>query len=148
MSDVEPMSVRAGNDDRERVVARLNTAFAEGRLDVGELDERVVSAYAAKTLGDLVPLTADLPEAHRRGPSVPVPRAAAGDQPVPAHAQHPGRGAPIAGTLAIVGINLVVWAAVSIGNREWIYFWPIWTTIPLIIAVASVLGQGRSRRGR
>ena len=44
-------SLRAGNADRERVVAQLNTAFAEGRLDVAELDERVAAAYAAKTAG-------------------------------------------------------------------------------------------------
>jgi len=54
-------SIRAGNADRERVVAQLNAAFSEGRLDVAELDERVAAAYAAKTLGELVPLTADLP---------------------------------------------------------------------------------------
>ena len=53
--------LRAGNADREKVVAQLNAAFAEGRLDVAELDERVAAAYAAKTLGELVPLTADLP---------------------------------------------------------------------------------------
>lgn len=53
--------VRAGNADREAVVSRLNKAFSEGRLELTELDERVSAAYAAKTLGELRPLTADLP---------------------------------------------------------------------------------------
>lgn len=53
--------IRAANSDRDAVVAQLNAAFAEGRLDVTELDERVSRAYAATTLGELQPLTADLP---------------------------------------------------------------------------------------
>lgn len=39
----------------------LHDAMAEGRLTISELDERLQSVYASKTLGDLVPLTADLP---------------------------------------------------------------------------------------
>lgn len=49
-------------------MARLNAAFAEGRLDVTELDERVGRAYAATTVGELRPLTADLP----RGAATPA----------------------------------------------------------------------------
>ena len=58
-------------------MAQLNAAFAEGRLDVGELDERVAAAYAAKTLGELVPLTADLPVGQQQArPAAPARRAA------------------------------------------------------------------------
>lgn len=53
--------IRAGNDDREKVVKQLNDAFSEGRLELSELEERVSAAYAAKTIGELRPLTADLP---------------------------------------------------------------------------------------
>lgn len=62
--------IRAGTADRERVVQKLNEAFGEGRLDLGELEERVSAAYAAKTLGELTPLTADLPNAG--APSTPA----------------------------------------------------------------------------
>jgi len=54
-------ALRAGNTEREQVVQRLNRAFGEGRLELTELEERVAQAYAAKTLGELRPLTADLP---------------------------------------------------------------------------------------
>lgn len=47
--------------DREQVVRRLRRAVDEGRLDLGEFDERAAIAYAARTRGDLDPLTADLP---------------------------------------------------------------------------------------
>jgi hypothetical protein len=39
----------------------LREAAAEGRLDLGELDERLSRVYAAKTYGELEPLTGDLP---------------------------------------------------------------------------------------
>jgi hypothetical protein len=55
------LELRASDADRERVAKILHDALAEGRLTLTELDERLQSAYAAKTLGDLVPLTADLP---------------------------------------------------------------------------------------
>ena len=39
----------------------LKAAFAEGRLDQAEYNDRMGSAYNARTYGDLVALTADLP---------------------------------------------------------------------------------------
>jgi hypothetical protein len=53
--------LRAGDADRERVAAVLRDAAAEGRLDLGELDERLSQVYAAKTYGELEPLVRDLP---------------------------------------------------------------------------------------
>lgn len=55
------LQLRASDADRERVAKILHDAMGEGRLTVGELDERLQGVYAAKTLGDLVPFTADLP---------------------------------------------------------------------------------------
>jgi uncharacterized protein DUF1707/cell wall-active antibiotic response 4TMS protein YvqF len=55
------LELRASDADRERVAKILHEAMGEGRLDINELDERLQSVYQAKTLGDLVPLTADLP---------------------------------------------------------------------------------------
>lgn len=53
---------RASDADRDRVVDRLRDAAAEGRLDLTEFEERMGAAYAARTYGELEPLTADLPE--------------------------------------------------------------------------------------
>jgi hypothetical protein len=53
--------LRAADADRERVAAVLRDAAAEGRLDLGELDERLGRVYAAKTYGELEPLVRDLP---------------------------------------------------------------------------------------
>lgn len=53
--------MRVSNDDRERVARVLHDSMAEGRLTVNELEERLDKVYAAKTFGDLEPLTRDLP---------------------------------------------------------------------------------------
>ncbi|MQA79078.1 MAG: DUF1707 domain-containing protein [Streptosporangiales bacterium] len=55
--------LRASDADREGVVAALSGAYGEGRLTVDEHQERMESAYAARTLGDLADLLADLPGA-------------------------------------------------------------------------------------
>lgn len=52
--------MRASDADRERIAQVLHKATAEGRLDIHELDERLAAVYAAKTYGELVPITADL----------------------------------------------------------------------------------------
>jgi hypothetical protein len=62
----KPLELRASDADRERVAKILHDAMAEGRLTVDELDERLQIVYKSKTLGELVPVTADLPVAHPR----------------------------------------------------------------------------------
>jgi hypothetical protein len=57
------LTLRASDADRERVAKILHDAMSEGRLTVAELDERLQVVYAAKTLGELVPVTDDLPGA-------------------------------------------------------------------------------------
>lgn len=78
---------RASDVDRERTVELLNAAFAEGRLTQGELDERVRSAYAARSWQQLRQLTQDLPTT---GPLVasPEPPAAGLVPGVPAELDH------------------------------------------------------------
>jgi hypothetical protein len=57
--------MRVSNDERERVAKVLHDSMAEGRLTVGELEERLDTVYAAKTFGELEPVTRDLPIASR-----------------------------------------------------------------------------------
>jgi len=52
----------AAHADRERAVDVLRAGFAEGRLEKGEFDRRVARAYAARTVGELALLVADLPQ--------------------------------------------------------------------------------------
>jgi hypothetical protein len=68
----DPDSLRASDMDREAAVERLRVASVEGRLTLGELTTRTEAAYTAQTRGELVRITADLPE-RLSGPA-PVPR--------------------------------------------------------------------------
>jgi hypothetical protein len=69
--------MRASDADRDRVAEALREAYAEGRLDVEEHNERIERAYLAKTLGELTPLLADLPQRHTMaapgGPKAAMP---------------------------------------------------------------------------
>ncbi|MCL7424888.1 DUF1707 domain-containing protein [Streptomyces sp. YS415] len=53
--------LRASHADRDRVVEVLRIAAGDGLLTAEELDERLEAALSARTLNDLIPLTADLP---------------------------------------------------------------------------------------
>jgi hypothetical protein len=55
-----PRDLRASDNDRERVVALLSEALADGRLSHEEYSERMSQALSARTLGELAGLTADL----------------------------------------------------------------------------------------
>jgi Domain of unknown function (DUF1707) len=54
-------SLRASDADRDAVVDRLRDAAGEGRLEPGELEQRVDGALRARTYGDLAELLSDLP---------------------------------------------------------------------------------------
>ncbi len=54
---------RVSDADREAAVVRLRDASTAGRLTLEELSDRTGLAYEARTHGDLVHLTADLPAA-------------------------------------------------------------------------------------
>ena len=59
--DDRRLALRASDADRDHVAALLGQGLAEGRLDAEEHAERLEHVYAAKTLGELRPLVADLP---------------------------------------------------------------------------------------
>ena len=72
--------IRVGDRDRDAVAHRLQEAFAEGRLDDDEFDQRMRAALTARVGADLELLTQDLPETI--GPTTrTVSPAAAGRQP-------------------------------------------------------------------
>ncbi len=73
--------LRASNTERDAAAGRLQDAFAEGRLDDTEFDERMRAALTATTHADLDAVVADLPAA----PGAP------GARPAPVAGVAPGR---------------------------------------------------------
>ncbi|WNI27006.1 DUF1707 domain-containing protein [Streptomyces sp. ITFR-16] len=54
--------MRASDAERERIAEILREAVAEGRLEMTEFEQRLDSAYRARTHGELEPLVRDLPD--------------------------------------------------------------------------------------
>src|SRR6202046_161050 len=67
-----PPQIRASDADRDAVVAALSEHFQAGRLPTGGLEARSGQALAARTLGQLDELTADLPAPRTAAPPAPV----------------------------------------------------------------------------
>ncbi|SNY51959.1 protein of unknown function [Paractinoplanes atraurantiacus] len=118
--------MRAGDDDRRQIADTLKTALDEGRLDLAEYDERLQSAYAAKTYAELDLLIADLPGSRPAQPA-PVAKVAA----------TAGREATaewirqVWGSWAFVTLlTTAIWFITSLAGNEWGYFWPIWVAGP------------------
>jgi hypothetical protein len=63
-----PRSIRASDADREATAGTLRDHAVAGRLTTDELDERAGRALAARTVGELDALVADLP-GHRPAPA-------------------------------------------------------------------------------
>jgi Domain of unknown function (DUF1707) len=62
--------LRVSDRERDQAAQVLQAAFAEGRLDDDEFDERMRAALTARTAADLDQLTADLPPAAAGAPRV------------------------------------------------------------------------------
>jgi hypothetical protein len=145
--------VRASDADRDAVAGLLRDAHAEGRLTVEEFTERLDAAYAARTHGDLVPLTSDLPAStgtDRRRPrtgdeAAPTRRRDSGD----GHPDRLDRGLRAAWGVwgAAVLVNVVIWALVSISNADLVYFWPVWVAGPwgAVLLAGTIFGRGGHR---
>jgi hypothetical protein len=127
----DSLAHRASDAEREAAADRLRAAAAEGRLEPDELDERVGQVYAARTVGELVTITEDLPEpAAQSGRPAPLWKAEAVREPLAFF------------VIANVVCNSV-WLATG-ADGEW---WPKWvllgTGIALFVSVVcAVLGVG------
>ena len=138
--------MRAADTDRQRVADQLRAALDQGRLDLGEYDERLRDAYAAKTYADLDRLLADLPD------TAPVMPAA------PAVIAEPRRDGAVGLWLGhiwgpwakAVAITTLIWAISSMASGELVYYWPVWVAGPwgvvLLFRTIGGLAQGEPRR--
>jgi len=68
------LALRVSDAERERVATCLRESCGEGRLDLGEFEQRLDRVYAAKTGWELRPLVADLPAGAGALPGARLPR--------------------------------------------------------------------------
>jgi hypothetical protein len=127
--------LRAGNDDRTRVTDWLQAQYVAGRLSSSELEERIEQALAARTMGELDALTADLPPI-QSAPTPPSPFEAPRGRH---HRRRCGPGAKegfaahATSYLLVMALLVTIWLLTSPGG----YFWPVWPMLGWGIGVAS-----------
>jgi len=140
-SPVRPEDMRVSDAERTVVQERLRRAVADGQLDLHEFDSRAQSVWAAKTRGDLVRVTADLP-----APSPPPP------PPAPRTAFTTDDAGTAMRVLTIiwacaVAINLVVWGTISLATGQFLHPWWLYVAGPpgAVLGVLYAAGIGRPR---
>jgi len=148
--------IRASDADRDRAAAALREHLAAGRLTIEEFDERLDRAYAAKTLGELDELMADLPTSDLgQLPGSSLDRRAADPMPAGRHPDWPiqagmGRFPPARRTawgswVAISLILFMIWLASGATGGLWF----LWVVIPLgALILARSISGGPARRER
>lgn len=125
-----PMTVRAGDHERERTANQLGQALAQGYFTLDEYETRLQATFAAHTTAELHALVADLPldRIRRNDPARMLARRKAARRGVQIH---------LAAYLTMVLIVLTVWLVVGLTVGAW-YFWPIW---PILGAGIGVIGH-------
>ncbi|WP_433870650.1 DUF1707 SHOCT-like domain-containing protein [Saccharopolyspora sp. CA-218241] len=130
-------STRASDRDRERSAERLRVALDEGRLTLTEYDERLRQAYAAVTLGELAPITSDLPAPAPEPPAEPALDEQAKEVAKRKRDKEWREWASV--TVVLVGI----WLFTSIASGGLNFFWPlipsgIWA---LVLVAGMISGE-------
>lgn len=139
-----PKGMRAGDSDRQAVADQLKAALDEGRLDLSEYDERVQSAYAAKTYADLDGLLDDLPGTIpvTKSQVVPAERPQAPQQVGERSGKSRSAAAGLQTMATVFVVCTLVWVMTGAGG----HFWPGWLLIPIAWSVLAYL-RDRRRNG-
>jgi hypothetical protein len=136
---VLPHELRVSDVERAAVQERLRRAVGDGQLDLHEFDLRVQSIWAAKTRGELVRATADLPEP-LPPPPPPAPRQVFSDT-------DGGTAMRVLTTIwaCVVAVNLVIWATVSLATGQFLHPWWLYVAGQpgAVLGVLYAAGIGR-----
>lgn len=130
--------MRAADADRDVVLRALGDAYAEGRIDATEFDERTSAVQAARTLGELPAFLADLVPPSNVGPtsmaaltSIP-PLTSERVQAEAVRRWEKSRREAFTMWVTVSMICWVVWLATNLGGFPWPLFPMAGTAVPLI----------------
>lgn len=138
--DASVAGLRASDADRNVVHNVLTEAFADGRLDREEYDERTAATMQARTLGQLPPLVADLVPDRPLLPDT-APLTAASSSDIQKRAEEKWRKDRREAVMGFVGSALVLWTIwLVIAGVSGGFGWP-W---PLIVNAFALLNLVRT----
>jgi hypothetical protein len=149
--------IRASDADRDRTAAALREHLAAGRLTTEEFGERLDKAYAAKTLGELDDLMADLPRTdleqpagispHHAGSRPPLPRQRSGGSIEASRGRFsPAWRAAWGSWLGISLLFLVIWLVSGASGGLWFLWVPALMGVLLLGRWISGAPAHRERR--
>jgi Domain of unknown function (DUF1707) len=125
--------LRIADADREAAAAFLREHYAQGRLTLGEFNQRLDAVFAATTLRQLSVLTRDLPRA--AGPPAPLPASSTAAGRERARRDHrPGWRARL-GMIGLIIAVLTAWLLIA-GLHLGMFMWPGKVAIFLTIFAA------------
>jgi Domain of unknown function (DUF1707) len=132
--------MRIGDAEREAAATSLREHYAQGRLSLDELNQRLDASFAATTQGQLSKVTADLPQ---QAPWGPMPAA-------PAARRRTGPPAVAVRTLVGLGTALAVLFVVLLAaNRHGQHSIPPWAILVIgLVMIRVVLAATCGRRIR
>ena len=112
---------RVGDADRDRTADLLKEAHAAGYLTLEEADERLGTALAARTRGELDRLVADLPPEWRARQERGQPSA----EPPPRQRQRPTLPAEVVWLVPLVMVITGVILLAVLTRGLWFFPWPL-----------------------
>lgn len=128
-------NVRASDADRDVATDLIGEAYADGRLDAQEHDERISRAMAVRTMGEFVPLLEDLRPSRARTPEPPTQVAAR---------------ISVQGWVGLAILFNLIWLFTCLTAGHLLYYWPMWpmlgTAVPVIGALVVNRSAGPDRR--
>jgi hypothetical protein len=140
--------LRASDADRDIVQAALTDAFADGRLDREEYDERAAGVLGARTLGELPAYVADLvpdrPLLPARPQARPLVDASPGELEKRAEEKwRRDRRDAFNGVIGITVLTWTIWVLTSLFAAGHFYFpWPIF---PTLLALGGLIKTASNR---
>jgi hypothetical protein len=119
--------LRVGDRERQAVIDQLRAHLGDGRLELDEFEDRTAQALAARTVADLVPLTADLP----------VVRTSTKGPPVRQSDRRPAQGWELAWRIhrGVWGVLSIFFVLLWLLTTPSGYFWPIWPILGIGVSV-------------
>jgi hypothetical protein len=141
-------NMRVGDAEREAVASQLREHYADGRLTLDELNERIDQAFAARTRADLDALMRDLPTAPR--PLVGSGVADSGSSGSSEWNDAPGAGPGFRPFAAAAPLMTIVWLCVILGSVFLFGHGQKPIAVVIILAAIAFLRRlfGVRRRGR
>jgi hypothetical protein len=130
--------MRASDRDRAVVHDALASAYAEGRLDREELDERTAQVDEAKTYGDLLSPLLDL----AADAAVPARFAPAPAEDLRHAAEQYYRDKLRETFFEFLVPNLICWAIWYMTGHDY-FIWPVFVTIPTLLHLLQVATSKR-----